>query len=96
MKPKHTPGPWYVVYSPKKRPGTFIRDRVDHLEISYCNSAETSRPEADARLIAAAPDMLAGLEAVETALEYQTPDTEDDRELLEKIKRALTKARGES
>ena len=57
--PKHTPGPWTAVYTPSmKLDGVHIRPRTNTLEIAYCNSSESTRPEADARLIAAAPELL--------------------------------------
>jgi len=55
---KHTPGPWVVVRR---------RDHGDHVIQSDSDTVavvwdEGGSPDADARLIAAAPDMLAALE----------------------------------
>jgi hypothetical protein len=68
---KHTPGPWTVVYGPdwvavKARDGICVADAsADDEEI------RESEIEANARLIAAAPDMLRALGAVAIALRAQ-------------------------
>lgn len=88
-KPKHTPGPWRVVPSSVKGTGTLRRDIVsDGTEFSpsfVC--AEVLEP--DARIIAAAPDLLAALEAATEALEgFGCEDVPHYRA-------AIAKARGE-
>lgn len=65
---KHTPGPWVV---------DALVDGYDiHAPVARCHIATASDPEmvwgaigreADARLIAAAPEMLAALELIESA-----------------------------
>lgn len=71
--PVHTPGPWVVVAHPggTRRRGDAVvapesPDRFGDVTVGYAGPlvAETLTPE-DARLIAAAPEMLAALEGVE-------------------------------
>ena len=91
-KAKHTPGPWRVVpqageYFYEIRGGT-VKDSILIAEISdICERDE------NARLIAAAPDMLAALEAI-------LPTTKSDEWLLTyhdlaRVRAAIRKARGE-
>jgi hypothetical protein len=66
---KHTPGPWVVVMSDliKARNGDFVADceaTPPHLR----PAPPTEEAKANARLIAAAPDMLAALESAYTSL----------------------------
>lgn len=79
MKSKHSPGPWstngrFVVQSPeydKAQPGCpYIAD---------CLVSQSARPEgttdANAKLIAAAPDLLAALEMAEATINRLRPQT---------------------
>jgi hypothetical protein len=64
MQTKHTPGPWHIgvrtfhagrdVYGPKGEPVAVADDAI----------TATPEAEANARLIAAAPDLLAALQAI--------------------------------
>ena len=91
MTTKHTPGPWHVgglqgtgraaiVYSPD---GYSICDCK-----SYHGKREWSEMEANARLIAAAPDLLA-------ALEYWFDSNADSKKLAGMARAAIAKAKGE-
>jgi hypothetical protein len=83
---EHTPGPWRVS---SIRP-TQIMD--DHgIVIAECldRGTETPFPEANARVMAAAPDMLALLE------EIVEPHELTNDEVLEQARAAIQKARGE-
>lgn len=68
MQTKHTPGPWTVPA------GQIVADTVwargGHLEICklYGNGRDAETADADARLIAAAPDMLEALEKILRAI----------------------------
>jgi len=82
----HTPGPWtfsdeYVIAKE-----TVIAD-------PYCmatrGQSDEGEMEANASLIAAAPDMLEALEEVASYL-----DKEDSESLVETVNEAITKARG--
>jgi hypothetical protein len=83
----HTPGPWQARFSPKS-------DLVAHWDI-YSNDGENlaclpeETQEPDARLIAAAPDLLAALELVSGQHAFLPS-------LRETIDNAIAKARGEA
>jgi hypothetical protein len=94
---KHTPGPWYWA-------GLGDLRGAGDLEVGDCldrlsDKDEVPRFAADARLIAAAPDLLAACEAID-ALDcctgYSFPDSDWPLfwEALEKARAALVKARG--
>lgn len=70
MKPKHTPGPWSIYHSkfgPEVRTDDVNADQriaVCHYATTLradCEDMESGEHEANARLIAAAPDLLASL-----------------------------------
>ena len=74
MSAKHTPGPWTTTPSGE---ASFIPLRAHHCEkLGFCigfvnydiNDGQGSIPEANARLISAAPDMLAALKDCREAL----------------------------
>lgn len=103
-KAKHTPGPWIV-----EKP-TFNHKNVAYLimpkgqAIARVNASIDSEPEehlANARLIAAAPDLLLLLEAARDALvdcapaKFKQPGW-DILGLLHRIDHAIAKAKGES
>ena len=87
--PEHTPGPWRV------------ENQVEHRAIVAANGQPVASTllagrtiktaDADARLIAAAPEMLA---ALETSLLYFGPAS-DDFPIKKQIRAALAKAKGE-
>ena len=58
MNTEHTPGPWHVDYTQ----GIVTKDGVP---IAYVYNDYSDTPLPDARLIAAAPDLLAVLKAIE-------------------------------
>ena len=96
---KHTPGPWYAE---KKNVhtgsvATCHWDGEDWWEVYSLNWADGSA-EANARLIAAAPDLL---EALEEALEDWGDDHFDEEypyriEWADKARAAIRKARGKT
>jgi hypothetical protein len=92
MNTEHTPGPWAV----SKPSGNYI----DAPAIKGSIAALTfSATHADARLIAAAPDLLAALQYVLDADAYDGALTMGSAALSpairDKIKRAIAKATGE-
>jgi hypothetical protein len=71
--PKHTPGPWYAAAN---QFGYVTATDTDGNPITVC----TTRTEADARLIAAAPDMVYALNLMlreHDALQMAIGSTED-------------------
>jgi len=93
MKTKHTPGPWRVAYLDRNRQSVVMSE---HIEIATCwhHSVGSIEKEmhANARLIAAAPDLLEALNAVEGA--YQCGA--DLNTVMDQVKSAIAKANGES
>lgn len=96
MKTSFTPGPWKVLAQNTNRPSdlfSVISEREDERKESIvCNSCDRE----DARLIAAAPELLAFV--VDVNVWLMSPDT--SHEILEIMQRrtiaALTKAKGQA
>jgi hypothetical protein len=95
MQTKHTPGPWHIgvrtfhagrdVYGPKGEPVAVADDAI----------TATPEAEANARLIAAAPCLLACLEALVGEADLGEVDLDDDdRAKLEQARAAIAKATG--
>jgi len=85
----HTPGPWAVF--------DFSRDMIldsngDLIAVIIDGKSDETKL-ANARLVAAAPDLL---EALEEALKEFLFDCYDDHPLAEKWRAAITKATGET
>jgi hypothetical protein len=81
---KHTPGPWRVLYG-ERNGDTQIMAQDDYFRVAVTGAA-------DARLIAAAPDMLAALKAL-----VEPPDLRDLRiEDWQNAIAAIAKAEGTS
>lgn len=102
MENKHTPGPWEVCDA--KRPDGFhIRSNARHWSIAAAyHMAGCSDPSLDisegeaaanARLIAAAPELLEALEVAEDVLSSIDGDSVHPC-TLHKIRAAIAKARG--
>ena len=98
---KHSPGPWTVV---EDHNGTRIEDaqRYGIMSETYAGDYSgraypTIKEEADARLIAAAPDLLAALEGLVDVLEeIETYGyAPNSNEALNKAIAAFAKAKGE-
>ena len=108
MTYNHTPSPWVVCHSEKP---TFIShttgvyrqpDSDDERVIALCDQdllLSSDEQLANARLIAAAPELLEALEELDRLLDYTKSGafSHDDRaECLGLARAAITKARGES
>jgi predicted nucleic acid-binding protein len=107
----HTPGPW--THKPRSRDGHVDIICKGHAEFAYVGCPRAERPildyaheneqTANARLIAAAPDLLEACLALVTHLEELPEDTEKCRHLKlalnnragDMIHAAIAKARGE-
>lgn len=63
MSAQHTPGPWFVPQQNAGSCGTSVWARGGDVRIADCNSGAISLPgrQCDARLIAAAPELLEAL-----------------------------------
>lgn len=118
-KAKHTPGPWTIpnpnpgdigafieAENPSfKSPGKTPLESKTRIVAKVPFGAIGGRHGADARLIAACPDMLAALENAEASIELvrcldagQAIDTEADNmldSLQNRIRAAIAKAKGE-
>lgn len=99
--PKHTPGPWTAQKERFGKNGIFqeinIRGPVVLEESGHTfnpNFVATINNEANANLIAAAPEMLEALERAEVML-LSSKDAQSDF-ILTLIQPAIKKARGES
>lgn len=64
---KHTPGPWRTSYDRRERKHSVVGDGMWFAKISW--TVISDRNEADAKLIAAAPDLLDALKAAVAQLE---------------------------
>lgn len=80
---KHTPGPWHFANG--------VQIRSDKHQIAKVWMMRGGEGAANARLIAAAPDMLEVLEAVETLV---TRDRHDDIN-IDSLRAVIAKVRGE-
>ena len=98
---KHTPGPWYSDTSGEYYAGHVVR----HNGVLICRmatpiNARAGKVAANARLLAAAPELLAALEAILDGRDLTEPPkamTQAHRHwvLLDKARAAIAKARGE-
>ena len=97
---QHTPGPW-AIESPDISGAPFrVRKSENHpqgdLTICHVNPYLAYESEANARLIASAPEML---QALESCLDYLLMDSmieEDAAPEIESIRKAIAKAKGEA
>lgn len=100
---KHTPGPWSVVY---EHPYTYVQERahgnylaqISHINDTYEFDSPLSSLEeqANARLIAASPDLLKALENIEIWMSQDGPIDRMGYDCeLASIRAAVAKAKGE-
>ena len=90
MSKKHTDGPWFTSM-PNEGGGILIKPIPGHV-IAQCD--ELPEMEANARLIAAAPELLEALEAAKRLLE--TAELHHLLQMFPSISAAIVKARGEA
>ena len=95
---KFTKGPWTAKYDPQLRALIQIYNTEDRVMVAVLPDRGTVEAmpeiEANANLIAAAPDMYEALEEVWRILDSTMPLSRDNR--ADRIKRILCKARGET
>lgn len=91
MKQKHTPGPWRATYYPQKEGAMAVVIGQEVIDMPWDGEI---RPEwtANARLIAAAPELLGALERAVPQLERFAPGLFRD---IATYKEAIRKAIGE-
>ena len=88
MTTQHTPGPWHVTGD---QHGTMITDNTGEQIALWPQQGGTVEQCANARLIAAAPDLLAALEAVAEYWAGGDVPADLDAQILAAIARATTK-----
>ena len=99
---KHTPGPWTCDEHDKLNPDRAFGivaewkdgDEIGTQVVAEVCIAEPGVAEADARLIAAAPDLLAALTALVNAPGINADDLPETDELLSAARAAIAKAEG--
>lgn len=99
---KHTPGPWYRDFASGMKNGNailleyFVRRDGDDMAIAadIVDPATGNPSEANARLIAAAPDLLAALQGLLKGI-FDGPDEANAAMLIAKARDAVSKAMGE-
>jgi hypothetical protein len=90
---QHTPAPWSIEWDHQSNSPEFIRAFVDgEMEDIAIISPDT--PLANARLIAAAPELLDSLKDLENILSCK-PYDRDEQKLLVIARAAIAKAKGE-
>jgi hypothetical protein len=86
----HTPGPWQLA-------GNKVFGKNTAHQVCFATDAlkDKAQTKADARLIAAAPDLLAALEALTAWAQTVPTDLAEDR-LQANARKAIARATGES
>lgn len=67
---KHTSGPWSAVLFDSERPGSYGVMGPDDNCVADCDYKRDETNEANARLMAAAPDMLAALQDIRAQVNF--------------------------
>ena len=105
---KHTPGPWFVAYNYGHMTGVRAKneDIGRWVAQAWCQTSQPTsadaharqveQNEANARLIAAAPELLEALQACEMRLTHLAQDSHPVIEELKQARAAIAKATGEA
>lgn len=97
MSGKHTPGPWFAEPMVGETDAIWIGNADGYVAQITREDGLEAGDWADARLIAAAPDMLAALEAIAEAEEFDGDSFVCDFQTLQGIARAaMAKAKGKA
>lgn len=95
-KTQHTPGPW--TFDTKRSPARLVAGNSAALAMVYLTDPETKKRSAEhlanARLIAAAPELLEALEALYVQEDWEGEDI-DPASPIGKARAAIASARGE-
>lgn len=94
MTKAHTPGPWISGFSPRRAEKNYVRKDYDHEKLGG-DICYVTTSQADARLIAAAPEMLEALEAL-LRVEMGDVPLEVSMAAWKKAYAVAAKARGEA
>ena len=92
MNCDHTPGPWKFYLNPYSDQWTVDSDGRDHSLVVSCGPATNRCSEGNARLIAAAPDLLAACNVARVALEAAVGNAAQLDVAIEAIDAAVVKA----
>lgn len=101
---KHTPGPWYYDWTTKINgviqgwsigPADKPLDEVDHIDPVLTISNDADNAEANARLIAAAPELLEALIEMTCLMEQSNGVAHVKGGTLDKARQAIANARGQ-
>jgi hypothetical protein len=97
MSARHTPGPWFAVGYQVEIESDTVADICTTNATLFGQGGlhDDARAMANARLIAAAPDMLEMLEVARDSLEVSNYEGEED-EVLAAIRAVLANAKGEA
>ena len=90
-----TPGPWYVTETKHGMLAIASKTTKYALPIAYMETALNYKVEDNARLMAAAPDMLAALRRAECALEDEG-FADEDGSTLRMVRGAIANAEGKT
>lgn len=94
MKTKHTPAPWIWQYDGTDKSGLKVIAGDDLNIVDFVGGENIQEAEANARLIAAAPELLEALEQCLTRINPKSKDTWDLK-AIHVAKAAIAKATGE-
>jgi len=92
----HTPGPWVVEYYDSVRSkanGEFVCNAITYNKYGRTEEQRLLLQEANARLIAAAPDLL---EALKKYQQYNRLKNDSDAEIYDIAETAIAKAEGKA
>lgn len=95
---QHTQGPWSIELNHATNTSEFIRAHIDgemH-DIASLLCDETGNASTNARLIAAAPDLLAALREIHDAVAMGEADFSPSGDWFKEAQAAITKATGDA
>ena len=94
MKQQHTPGPWKTEQRTTK--GEFVTEtHIVASDGSHIAEVSPCQIEENARLIAAAPDLLGACNAALVAIDSIMPPEERGDSASDKLRAAIARAKGE-
>ena len=94
-KVEHTPGPWSVCQDSLSFPALLVRAKQCDKAIADCDYQDGEEGQANARLIAAAPELLEVLVSLHVLALQSDLNNPEDRWVIDAAYAAIRKARGE-